>query len=100
MNDEEIREEVESALMHFCELAVSGDPEEELGRATEIVFDLIKSRDHQIALAVRFKLAQEFVQAGKVKLAPGMYETDNEQIGRYVRKKFLSLVEERGEYED
>lgn len=55
MNDEELKEEIESALMLYCELAVMGDPEKELNRATIIIFDLIASRDQQIALAAMEK---------------------------------------------
>lgn len=47
-----------------------------------------------------FKLTQKFVQSGKVKLAPNMYDCDSEQIGNNVRKHYLELVEKRGEYED
>ena len=43
------------------------------------------------------ELAQEYVQAGRIKLAPGVYDTDNEQIGKYVRASFLKMVGQRGE---
>lgn len=40
-----LQDVVQSALMHFCELAVAGDPEAELLRATNIFMELFESRE-------------------------------------------------------
>lgn len=37
IEDTELRDNIESALMHFCELAVAGDPEKELNIATNLI---------------------------------------------------------------
>ena len=90
--DKELKEEIECVLMHFMELGIAGDPEKELNRASDMLYDLITADRKRVALEARLQEVEVSIIELERSDDPRFYSKD--EAIRSQRARYTHLKEE------